>query len=160
MKCFSSVSLAHSSLSRNLRHLFGLDRCHKHLSLPAPLRTRLLFTVFRGVYLLLGDLFSLPPQLWFAQRQQLSGQLHVRAGLRGAGRGALHAMPLRHLQEGHWLGRRVHCVPCCRAVVADEKRRCCGLSLTPTCLSPSIFNDKYAIFHFIISHVLIDGKKK
>jgi hypothetical protein len=148
---------AHSSLSRNLRHLFGLDRC---LSLLAPLRTRLLFTVFRGVYLLLGDLFSLPPQLVVPQRQQLCGQLHVRAGLLGAGRGALHAMPLRHLQEGHWLGRRVHCVPCCRAVVADEERRCCGLSLTPTCLSPSFFNDKYAIFHLILSHVLRDVNKK
>jgi hypothetical protein len=141
---------AHSSLSRNLRHLFGLDRCHKHLNLLVPLRTRLLLTVFRAVCHLLGDLFILPPQLWFAQRQQLCGQLHVRAGLLGAGRGALHVMPLRHLQEGHGHGRRVHCVPCCRAVVADEERRCCGLSLTPTCLSPSILttNMQYSILSY------------
>jgi hypothetical protein len=35
-------------------------------------------------------------------------------------------MPLRHLQEGHWHGRRVHSMPY-RAVVADAERRCCGL---------------------------------
>jgi hypothetical protein len=126
---------AHSSSPRNLRHLFGLDGCQKHLNLLAPLRTRPLFTVFRAVYLVLGDLFILPPQLWFPYRQQLCGQLHVRAGLLRAGRGGLHAMPLRHLQEGRWHGRRVHSVPCCRTVVADAERRCCGLSHTPTCLS-------------------------
>jgi hypothetical protein len=120
LECDRSDGLCHV----RSRDVFGLDGCHKHLKLLAPLTTRLLLTVFRGVQVLLGHVRALPPQLSFPHRQCFCHQLHVRTGLLRAGRGALHGMPLRDIQEGPW---RVHSMPY-RTVVGDSKCRCCGLS--------------------------------